>query len=121
MHSTEQKSIDQSRWSAIISRDRVPGSDFFYGVKTTGIYCRPTCKSRRPRRENVQFFESAKSAEKAGYRPCQRCRPRQANHLPHLDMVLEACRRIETAQEKLSLEALAANAGLSRFHFQRIF
>jgi AraC family transcriptional regulator, regulatory protein of adaptative response / methylated-DNA-[protein]-cysteine methyltransferase len=121
MHSTARQSNDKHRWAAIVTRDAVTSESFFYGVKTTGIYCRPGCKSRRPRRENVEFFESAESAERSGYRACQRCRPAQAAHTPHLDMVLDACRRIEMAEEKLSLEALAARAGMSKFHFQRVF
>jgi AraC family transcriptional regulator of adaptative response/methylated-DNA-[protein]-cysteine methyltransferase len=105
----------------MLSRDLAAGADFFYAVKTTGVYCRPGCASRTPRRENVEFFDSAESAEKSGYRACQRCRPREAVQRPHLDVVLEACRQIESAQEKLSLEELAKAAGMSKFHFQRIF
>jgi AraC family transcriptional regulator, regulatory protein of adaptative response / methylated-DNA-[protein]-cysteine methyltransferase len=109
------------RWKAIASRDSKGDEKFFYGVKTTGVYCRPDCRSRQPRRENVEFFDSPAAAEEAGYRACQRCRPNTTRQRPHLDIVLEACRSIEKSQSKLSLDQLAAAAGMSRFHFQRIF
>src|SRR5687767_758853 len=109
------------RWRAIASRDSQRNEKFFYGVKTTGVYCRPDCRSRQPRRENVEFFDSPTAAERAGFRACQRCHPDTVEKKPHLDLVLEACRNIEKSQSKLSLDQLAATAGMSRFHFQRIF
>lgn len=111
-------SINEAQWNAISSRDARP---FFYGVRTTGVYCRPDCRSRRPRRENVECFDSSAAAERAGFRPCRRCRPDAPRPMPHLDTVLEACRRIEKSREKLSLDQLAATAGMSPFHFQRLF
>src|SRR5919109_880071 len=102
------RSSNDSRWEIITSRDSQPGNEFFYGVKTTGVYCRPSCRSRKPRRENVEFFDSPAAAQRAGFRPCQRCRPNMIQPRPHLDIVLEACRQIEQSQEKLSLDQLAA-------------
>src|SRR5688572_15786991 len=106
------RNINEARWESIRSRNSRNAQRFFYGVKTTGVYCRPDCRSRRPKRENVEFFDSPATAEKAGFRPCQRCRPDAPRQRPHLDTVLEACRRIEKSQEKLSLEELAAGAGM---------
>jgi AraC family transcriptional regulator of adaptative response/methylated-DNA-[protein]-cysteine methyltransferase len=118
MRETIDNAANEKRWTVLVSRDHGP---FVYGVKTTGVYCRPSCRSRKPRRENVEFFDSQLAAEKAGYRACQRCRPNQPEQVSHVDLVLEACRRIEASQEKLSLADLASAAGLSKFHFQRIF
>jgi AraC family transcriptional regulator, regulatory protein of adaptative response / methylated-DNA-[protein]-cysteine methyltransferase len=63
------------RWQAVISRDRNSDGQFFYSVRTTGVYCRPSCASRRPKRENVAFHETAADAERDGYRACKRCKP----------------------------------------------
>ena len=63
---------DESRWAAVDQRDRAAGGDFLYAVRTTGIYCRPGCASRKPKRENVEFFDTCTAAEAAGYRPCKR-------------------------------------------------
>src|SRR5687767_4893197 len=114
-------SRDDMRWRAIASRDSRRNEQFFYGVKTTGVYCRPDCRRGQPRREHVEFFDAALADQSAGLRACQRCHPNIVEKKPHLDLVLEACRSIEKSQEKLSLDQLAAAAGMSRFHFQRIF
>jgi AraC family transcriptional regulator of adaptative response/methylated-DNA-[protein]-cysteine methyltransferase len=113
---------DEQRWSAIVARDRAASDAFYYSVRTTGVYCRPSCAARRPNRKNVAFHLTCDEAEKAGFRPCKRCRPREAS----LDVrraagVAAACRLIERADEVPSLDALAAAAGLSRFHFHRVF
>ena len=113
---------DAARWEAVQRRDPAADGAFFYSVRTTGVYCRPSCASRRARRENVTFHASPAAAEKAGFRPCKRCRPngpglaeRQAA------AVAKACRLIEQAEEMPSLAALAKAAGMSRFHFHRTF
>src|SRR5690606_18143304 len=117
----ESATVD-SRWDAITSRDPAADGSFFYGVRTTGVYCRPTCPSKRPRRINVEFFASSEAAEKAGFRPCKRCRPRQASQPDrHAQKVAEACRLIERSEQAPDLKALAKNAGLSPYHFHRIF
>jgi len=113
---------DDERWKAVERRDRAADGVFFYSVRTTGVYCRPSCAARLPRPENVSFHASPAAAEKAGFRPCRRCRPnepvlaeRQAR------LVAKACRLIERSDEMPSLDALAKSAGLSRYHFHRVF
>lgn len=101
---------------------RDPAATFFYSVATTGVYCRPSCSARRPRPEHVEFHESAAEAERAGFRPCRRCRPDQ----PPADerraaLVAGLCRLIEQSDEPLSLDELAAHAGLSPFYTHRLF
>src|SRR6266850_6114542 len=110
------------RWASVVARDPQPPLKFCYSVKTTGVYCRPSCAARLPKPENVQFHATCEDAERAGFRPCKRCKPDQASLVEeHAAMVTEACRFIETAQEAPSLEALAGRAGVSTFHFHRIF
>src|SRR6266542_3251431 len=113
---------DARRWAAVLGRDARAEGEFLYAVRTTGVYCRPTCQSRMPRRENVAFFESAREAERAGFRACKRCGPEKAApEVPHAEAVARACRRIESATKAPTLEELAEEAGLSPFHFQRVF
>lgn len=113
---------DESRWAALLRRDRAADGTFYYSVRTTGVYCRPSCAARRPRRENVRFHATAAEAEQAGFRPCRRCRPTEPGlAAQRAETVARACRLIETAEELPSLDALAADAGMSRFHFHRVF
>lgn len=108
------------RWSLVLSRDLKADGDFVYAVRSTGIFCRPSCPSRRPRREQVEFFDSPVAAQHAGYRACRRCMP--LGHNEHLAKIEAACRYIEQNLETtLTLEEIAASAGLSPFHFQRSF
>src|SRR5215472_13011577 len=120
MMRTREPANDDARWRAVERRDSA--ADFVYSVRTTGVYCRPSCAARRPRRENVAFHLTCADAERAGFRPCRRCRPNEAT-LPerHAAAVADACRLIEAAEEMPSLDALAQAAGLSRFHFHRVF
>src|SRR5213079_3733287 len=105
-------------WDAIRRRDRAADGTFVYAVCTTGVYCRPSCASRQARRENVSFHATCAEAERAGFRPCKRCRPDSHGLLEtRAQTVARACRLIETAEEMPSLDALADVAGLSRFHF----
>ena len=110
------------RWAAVQARDASADGRFFYSVKTTGVYCRPSCGARPARPENVAFHESAAAAERAGFRPCKRCKPDQLS-LPeqHAAMITEACRVIERAETPPTLEQLAKPTGLSAFHFHRVF
>ncbi|MFY0989615.1 bifunctional transcriptional activator/DNA repair enzyme AdaA [Halomonas sp. C05BenzN] len=113
---------DEAKWAAVLARDPAADDAFVYAVRTTGIYCRPTCPSRRPRRENAEFHADAAAAERAGYRPCQRCRPQEPSLTQrHARSVARACRLIEESQDLPSLDELAQVAGLSRFHFHRVF
>jgi AraC family transcriptional regulator of adaptative response/methylated-DNA-[protein]-cysteine methyltransferase len=113
---------DAARWEAVKRRDRAADGAFYYSVRTTGVYCRPSCAARQARRENVAFHASPAAAEKAGFRPCRRCRPNEpALAERQAEAVAKACRLIEQAEEMPSLTALAKAAGMSRFHFHRIF
>lgn len=113
---------DDERWEAVAGRDVRADGTFWYSVRTTGVYCRPSCAARRARRENVRFFSSRDDAERAGYRPCKRCRPHEAALAERQSAaVAAACRAIEAAEEIPSLDDLAGAAGMSRFHFHRVF
>lgn len=109
-------------WQAVSRRDPAADGTFFYAVRTTGVYCRPGCASRLPRRANVAYFETAAAAEAAGFRPCKRCRPRATSPIAHhLAAVGKACRLIRESEKAPSLAMLARAAGVSRFHFHRLF
>jgi AraC family transcriptional regulator of adaptative response/methylated-DNA-[protein]-cysteine methyltransferase len=115
-------SPDDARWRAVQRRDRAADGTFVYSVRTTGVYCRPSCAARLPRRENVIFHATCAEAERAGFRPCKRCRPNApALAEAHATVVARACRLIEQAEEPPTLDALAQAAGMSRFHFHRVF
>jgi AraC family transcriptional regulator of adaptative response/methylated-DNA-[protein]-cysteine methyltransferase len=117
-----QTPTDEARWAAVVARDREADGQFFFSVRTTGVYCRPSCGARQPRRENVAFHLTPGEAEAAGFRPCKRCRPTEASQAErHAEIVAEACRTIEAAETPPQLDALAAAAGLSPYHFHRIF
>jgi AraC family transcriptional regulator of adaptative response/methylated-DNA-[protein]-cysteine methyltransferase len=110
------------RWLALRSRDTRAEGTFFYSVRTTGIYCRPGCPARAPRPENVAFHASAADAQRAGFRPCRRCQPDQPSaQQQRVSTITAACRRIEQAETPPSLQQLADAAGLSPFHFHRVF
>lgn len=108
---------DDEAWDAVRTRDRAADGHFVYAVRTTGVYCRPSCPSRRPRRENATFFDAPADAERAGFRACRRCHP--ASAAP--DLVARAREVLEQADEPPSLQALAARLGVSAGHLQRTF
>jgi AraC family transcriptional regulator of adaptative response/methylated-DNA-[protein]-cysteine methyltransferase len=113
---------DAARWAAVARRDRGADGVFYYSVRTTGVYCRPSCAARLPRRENVVFHATCADAERAGFRPCKRCRPNEPSaERRRAAAVAEACRLIETAEEIPSLDTLARAGGMSRYHFHRVF
>jgi AraC family transcriptional regulator of adaptative response/methylated-DNA-[protein]-cysteine methyltransferase len=113
---------DDVRWEAVCRRDRAADGAFYYAVRTTGVYCRPSCSARPPRRENVEFHATSAAAEAAGFRPCKRCKPTaQGLAERHAAVVAKACQLIEQAEELPSLDDLARGAGLSPFHFHRVF
>ena len=99
---------DDACWTAVKRRERAADGTFFYSVRTTGVYCRPSCAARLPRRENVAFHKTCADAERAGFRPCKRCRPNEpALAEAHAAAVARACRLIEEAEEAPGLDALA--------------
>lgn len=108
------------RWAAVVARDPRADGQFVYAVKTTGIYCRPSSLARLPKPQNVEFFDSAELAEAAGYRPSKRASKDQ-NDAQHAAIVAAACRQIEACETLPALNSLAATAGLSPFHFHRLF
>ncbi len=110
---------EEVRWRAVLLRDGRADGCFVYAVTSTGIYCRPTCPSRRPRRERVRFFEHPNAAEAAGFRPCRRCRPREAT--TEQRVVAEVRRLLESAGAPLTLKELGRAVGVSPFHLQRLF
>jgi AraC family transcriptional regulator of adaptative response/methylated-DNA-[protein]-cysteine methyltransferase len=113
---------DAARYQAIANRDPRAEGRFVYAVATTGVYCRPTCAARLARRENVTFHRTADQAERAGFRACLRCRPREASQAARDAQVIRAARaRIQAAQAPVPLAELAAAARLSTFHFHRLF
>lgn len=114
--------LPEQRWQAVVRRDKRADGAFVYAVKTTGIYCRPSCPSRTAKRENVEFFDAGAQAEAAGYRACKRCRPAALSQDERRKaLVIRACRAIEQSASALPLAALAQHAGLSPHHFHRIF
>lgn len=113
---------DEARWAAVCARSHAADGQFYYSVRSTGVYCRPSCPSRTPRRANVAFHATSLDAEAAGFRACLRCRPldpplaeRQAGAVAH------ACRLIDAAIEEPDLDTLARACGMSRFYFHRVF
>jgi AraC family transcriptional regulator of adaptative response/methylated-DNA-[protein]-cysteine methyltransferase len=112
---------DDAAWSAVLARDAGQDGAFVYAVRTTGVYCRPSCPSRRPRRENVSFFRAAALAEQAGYRACARCGP-GARRDAASAAVARAVAFLESRQgERVALRELASRVGMSPFHLQRTF
>jgi AraC family transcriptional regulator, regulatory protein of adaptative response / methylated-DNA-[protein]-cysteine methyltransferase len=113
---------DDLRWDAVLARSRELDGEFVFAVSSTGIYCRPSCPARRPRRDNVKFFSHPEQAEKAGFRACLRCRPRLQGGDPQSDFAKDVCRYIEHhLDEPVTLERLGKAFRLSPFHLQRRF
>jgi AraC family transcriptional regulator of adaptative response/methylated-DNA-[protein]-cysteine methyltransferase len=111
-----------ARWIALRARDARADGTFFYSVRTTGVYCRPSCAARPARPENVAFHATAADAERAGFRPCKRCKPEQPPLAERqAAQVAALCRLIEASDEIPTLEQLADHAGLSAFHTHRMF
>lgn len=110
-------------WKAVLSKDRRLDGQFVFAVSSTGIYCRPSCPSRRPRRENVSFFATVAAAESAGFRACRRCHPGDARTTdPQVEMVQQVCRLIEDSEGlPVTLHSLSKQVGVSSFHLQRTF
>lgn len=115
-------SQDDTMWQAVCDRDKTADGTFYFAVETTGVYCRPSCGARQPRRENVSFHLTQQAAERAGYRPCKRCNPHKTESWAEREqLVAKACRFIEQAEETPKLDDIAAAVGLSPYHFHRTF
>ena len=111
-----------SRWQAVLARDAARDGKFVFAVSSTGVYCRPSCPAKRPRRENVTFFRRPQEAEKAGYRECLRCRPNAISGNPRQELIKSVCRYIEQhLDEPITLAQMSAEFRLSPFHLQRTF
>lgn len=114
--------VSDPRWASVLARDARCDGQFYYSVRTTGVYCRPSCASRTARPENVAFHDSAADAERAGFRPCRRCRPDEpARAQQHALMVADLCRYIAGAETVPTLADLAQRAGMSPHHLHRVF
>lgn len=113
---------DDPRWAAVLARDASADGHFVYAVKTTGVYCHPGGAARLPRPQNVEFFDTAEAAEAAGYRPSRRVgADRDGLAAQHARLIASACRRLEEGDPAPSLADLAAGAGMSPYHFHRVF
>ncbi|MFJ3155053.1 bifunctional DNA-binding transcriptional regulator/O6-methylguanine-DNA methyltransferase Ada [Pseudomonas protegens] len=122
MSTTIAYATEDDRWKAVQARDSAADGHFVYAVRTTGVYCQPSSTTRLPKRENVKFFDSAKAAEAAGYRCSRRASGDQTSAAAtRAELVERACRLIEASETPPSLEGLAADVGMSPFHFHRLF
>ncbi|MGH6849700.1 MAG: bifunctional DNA-binding transcriptional regulator/O6-methylguanine-DNA methyltransferase Ada [Methylocella sp.] len=120
--SVELPADQDPRWQAVATRDRNFDGQFYYCVKTTGVYCRPSCAARLAKPRNVSFFASCEDAERAGFRPCKRCKPNEpALAQQRVAKIAKICRDIESAGEIPTLGELARKASLSAYHFHRLF
>ena len=113
---------EEKCWEAIGAHDASQDGQWVYSVKTTGVYCRPGCASRQPLRKNVTFYRTNEEAEAAGFRPCKRCRPNEGSAADrHIAAVERACALIRSRDTLPNLAELANAAGISRYHFHRVF
>ncbi len=120
MEQMQAMSSSSQKWASVMARDMKADGEFVYAVKSTGIFCRPSCPSRRPRRDQVEFFATPQKAAQAGYRACRRCTPSQPNE--QLRKMQAACRYLEeNLDTAVTLNEIAESAGMSPFHFQRLF
>jgi AraC family transcriptional regulator of adaptative response/methylated-DNA-[protein]-cysteine methyltransferase len=117
--------VDEARYKALVARDATCDGEFFYGVRTTGVFCKPSCGARTPKRENVSFHASVNDAMAAGFRACKRCRPDELDSTLHADVITAVCRTIDDAvatdHAAPTLAALSVRAGFSPFHLHRLF
>lgn len=122
MNTTLAYETNDERWTAVQARDAAADGQFVYAVRTTGVYCQPSSSARLPKRENVEFFDSAKAAEAAGYRSSRRAHGDQTSvAAERAALVARACRMIETSETPPQLDELASEVGMSPFHFHRLF
>ena len=113
---------DDPRWQSVLARDAAADGRFVYAVRTTGVYCRPSCPSRRAKPQNIRFYADGEAARAGGFRPCLRCNPDGTSSADaNAALIASACRMIEAAHEAPSLDTLAERIGMSRFWFHRQF
>lgn len=112
---------EETCWQAIVERDSRYDGVFYFGVRSTGIYCRPVCPARRPRRDQVIFYANRDTAQAAGFRPCRRCRPDEDTPEARTRLVVQARRLLDQAESSLTLAELAKQVGASPSHLQRVF
>ena len=118
----DRAAADSVRWDALVRRDTSETGPFVVAVRTTGIYCRPNCPAKRPNRENVEFFDDRRGAERAGYRACKRCRPEVDDPTPAIERAVQAATRLlDEAESPVTLARLAETVGVSPGHLQRAF
>src|ERR1700676_1762814 len=110
---------NENHWQQVMARDARQDGRFVFAVRTTGVYCRPSCPSRRPRRDSVEFFPDPRDAERAGYRACLRCKPTEIS--AQAQYLLRARQLLDNAESLMTLAALSNHVGLSPFHLQRLF
>jgi AraC family transcriptional regulator, regulatory protein of adaptative response / methylated-DNA-[protein]-cysteine methyltransferase len=120
---SSQPAPESAHWQAVVTRDRNFDGQLLYAVRSTGVYCRPSCPSRRPKRQNVEFYFGADAAERAGYRACRRCKPTNLNFgSAEGELARRVCQHIsQNLEGTLSLEVLSAQLQVSPFHLQRTF
>src|SRR5208337_4303420 len=120
--SQESVDTDTQMWAAVLARDNRSDGSFVFAVRSTGIYCKPSCPAKRPSRDRVVFFSAPAEAEESGFRPCQRCHPKDNESYPGVAMVDRVCKYIEAnLDHKLTLTNLSDHAGISPYHLQRTF
>ncbi len=113
---------DQTKWDAAVSCDPSYDGQFYYAVRTTGIVCRPSCRAKAPRRENVLFFDSVAEAIAAGFRPCKKCRPDLVGFAPNAELTAQAREMFDrTLTERSKVSTVAGNLGVSPGHLARLF
>ncbi|MCP3888040.1 MAG: bifunctional DNA-binding transcriptional regulator/O6-methylguanine-DNA methyltransferase Ada [Desulfobulbaceae bacterium] len=117
-----QFNTDDAKWNAVCENNSDADGVFYYAVITTGIYCRPACRSKSPKRDNVKYFNTCDDAETAGYRACKRCKPTAITKTGATEQkIIRACRIIEESESSIKLDDLAAQVSLSPYHFHRLF
>jgi len=117
-----QFNTDDARWNAVSENKSDADGVFYYAVITTGIYCRPSCRSKVPNRDNVEYFSTIDTAEAAGYRACKRCKPTAISKAEETEQqIIRACRIIEESETSIKLDELAKQVNLSPYHFHRLF
>jgi len=118
----EENLSEEDKWRSVLTRDHTYDGIFVYAVRSTGIYCRPSCPARRPKLEHVVFFSNTQDAEQSGFRPCKRCRPRDIGASPQVELVKRVCQYIKTnLEDKLTLSVLSTHFEVSPYHLQRTF